>query len=310
MIILRHSDYASMNSASATFPSVSTDISFKGSESNTRSHVVLKSDVEDLKDDDESKNSDSIPCMLEDTSAEKPTLRVLNRRLESKESSATERTSPKREDSSSSSSSKQSIEDGSGHASAMQRLNSSASGTGLVKTDAEIDNDDVYESKSTDDDHGGVKDKQTEDATEYPLEVPVVQRQHSMSKTALREKLMNGYEVVKHGVSGYPKSKLVFYDPSVEEISWKSSNKDSFTLFRSRSQLEKSIKMADITEVRKGVQTKVLLKGGLLDPARCLSIITANRTLDMVFSSTRERDLFHRTMSILLESYPDVLFLS
>jgi hypothetical protein len=53
--------------------------------------------------------------------------------------------------------------------------------------------------------------------------------------------------------------------------------------------------------VRKGIQTDVLLKGGLLDPNRALSLVTSYRTLDLVFNSNKDREAFLRTMAMLLE---------
>jgi hypothetical protein len=103
-------------------------------------------------------------------------------------------------------------------------------------------------------------------------------------------------------MAGYPKPKVVSYDPATNEIVWRSSKRDKFSLFRSSSSLlEKALPLSDITEVRKGIQTDVLLKGGLLDPNRCLSLVTATRTLDLVFNSNKEREAFLRTMALLLE---------
>jgi hypothetical protein len=101
----------------------------------------------------------------------------------------------------------------------------------------------------------------------------------------------------------------VAYDPSSNEIVWRSSKKDRFSFMRSSSSLlEKAIPLSDITEVRKGIQTEVLMKGGLLDPGRCVSLVTASRTLDLVFGSNKDRELFVRTMALLLEESPGVIF--
>jgi hypothetical protein len=69
-----------------------------------------------------------------------------------------------------------------------------------------------------------------------------------------------------------------------------------------------SICLADIIEVRRGVQTEVLMKAGLVDPARSLSLVTASRSLDLVFDSKLDRENFARTVSILLEDRSNVIF--
>jgi ribosomal protein L12E/L44/L45/RPP1/RPP2 len=168
--------------------------------------------------------------------------------------------------------------------------------------------------------------------------IPILRKQLSLTPNDLRTLLVRGFEVVKvppplpslphpplclqHGVSGYPKPKVVAYDPSSQEIIWRSSKKDRFSFMRSSSSLlEKTLPLRDITEVRKGIQTDVLMKGGLLDPGRCVSLVTAYRTLDLVFGSQRDRELFVRSLIVLLDeqkqqqevsggsgTVPDVIF--
>lgn len=50
------------------------------------------------------------------------------------------------------------------------------------------------------------------------------------------------------------------------------------------------------------------MKGGLLDPGRCVSLVTPYRTLDLVFGSNKDRELFVRSMAVLLEESPGVIF--
>lgn len=63
-----------------------------------------------------------------------------------------------------------------------------------------------------------------------------------------------------------------------------------------------------MTEIRKGIQTEVLFKAGLLDPACCLSFVTRERTLDLVFENSRDKELVLKAMAVLLESRREVIF--
>jgi hypothetical protein len=56
-----------------------------------------------------------------------------------------------------------------------------------------------------------------------------------------------------------------------------------------------------IEEVKKGIHTEVLHKAGLLDPNCCLSIITEDRSLDLVFDSTSDRTKAIRGLKVILE---------
>lgn len=75
-----------------------------------------------------------------------------------------------------------------------------------------------------------------------------------------------------------------------------------------RTPKESSISLDDVMEVRRGVQTDILMKAGLVDPARSLSLITSTRSLDLVFETKLDRDNFARTISIVLESRSNVIF--
>ena len=78
-------------------------------------------------------------------------------------------------------------------------------------------------------------------------------------------------------------------------------------MFRKQA-AESSISLTDVIEVRRGVQTDILMKAGLVDPGRSLSLITPYRSLDLVFADKVERENFARTISILLEDRDDVIF--
>ncbi len=70
-----------------------------------------------------------------------------------------------------------------------------------------------------------------------------------------------------------------------------------------------SISLDSILEVRRGVQTDVLKKAGLVDPFCCFSIVTKERTLDLTMTSVLARDMAIRGLQMLLEYDPKVRFL-
>jgi hypothetical protein len=58
----------------------------------------------------------------------------------------------------------------------------------------------------------------------------------------------------------------------------------------------------DVKELRRGVQTEVLRKAGLLDPLTCLSLVTHDGyTLDLTFDTPMARDEIFRALKVLFE---------
>ena len=98
--------------------------------------------------------------------------------------------------------------------------------------------------------------------------------------------------------------KLIKYDDDTQDITWSNVHRSSIaSMFGGGKDKESSkISVVDIVEVRKGVQTDVLLKAGAVDPNCCLSIITRDRTLDLVLESAGERDNAIRGLHGILDS--------
>lgn len=70
--------------------------------------------------------------------------------------------------------------------------------------------------------------------------------------------------------------------------------------------------LSEITKVQRGVQSDVLVKAASrnkLDPACCLSVSTAARSLDLVFGAPSERDSFVRGLRVLLADFKDVVYI-
>jgi hypothetical protein len=64
----------------------------------------------------------------------------------------------------------------------------------------------------------------------------------------------------------------------------------------------------DIFAVKRGVQTSVLAKAGLLDPNCCLSLVTDDRTLDLQFPNVQERNKILRGLKALFASRDDIVY--
>jgi hypothetical protein len=118
------------------------------------------------------------------------------------------------------------------------------------------------------------------------------------------------FYMLQYGRSGQPKKKLVRYDEQAQRIEWSSvdGSRASFSsLFGNSSNKSKevsAIAIDAICEVCKGVKTEVLRKAGLVDPNCCLSIVTADRTLDLAFACNADRDSVLRGLRSILQEYP------
>ena len=100
---------------------------------------------------------------------------------------------------------------------------------------------------------------------------------------------------------------MLQYDREHNQIVW-STRRDTLRgmMF---SGTTNAINLADVTKISRGLSTQVFLKAKQLDPLQCLSIITRDRTLDVVFASNQERDMAFKALQILFENDRLVLFL-
>jgi hypothetical protein len=80
-------------------------------------------------------------------------------------------------------------------------------------------------------------------------------------------------------------------------------------LFGGQQKGPTNIPLDEIVEVRKGIQTDVFLKAGLIDPFCCLSVVSNARTLDLVMENQIERDKALRGLKALLINHTKVKFL-
>ena len=76
----------------------------------------------------------------------------------------------------------------------------------------------------------------------------------------------------------------------------------------SRPRGDNSMPLAGITEIKRGVQTDIMKKVGLVDPECCLSLCSDERTLDLTFDSTEDRNYFIRSLQAIV--YPSEIFMT
>ena len=61
-----------------------------------------------------------------------------------------------------------------------------------------------------------------------------------------------------------------------------------------------SIRLADVQEVAKGAQTDVLAKAEGIDPAKCFSLVTEQRSLHLVMASVQDRETMLRAIRVIM----------
>ena len=138
----------------------------------------------------------------------------------------------------------------------------------------------------------------------------------------LLDLLTAGTTVLKHGKKGNPKMKHLSLNDNHTQFSWTEPvDKPNGNMFRKLGSMfsgksgdeanERRIDVASIIEVRKGIQTEVLLSvKQVLDPLMCLSLVTKERTLDVTFSKTEERDLWMRALKEFLKNKRGIKFIN
>lgn len=98
--------------------------------------------------------------------------------------------------------------------------------------------------------------------------------------------------------------KKIRYDEQNQLIVWSDANakRTSITALFVKEKEPSTLALADVVDVKRGIETDVLLKGGLLDPNCCLSLVAKERTLDLVFDNVSERDAAFRGLQAILSS--------
>lgn len=69
-----------------------------------------------------------------------------------------------------------------------------------------------------------------------------------------------------------------------------------------------SMPLTSIIELKRGIQTDIMKKVGLVDPECCLSLCNTERSLDLTFESTEDRNYFIRSIQALV--YPQEIFMT
>ena len=76
--------------------------------------------------------------------------------------------------------------------------------------------------------------------------------------------------------------------------------------FKSRDMNTAKVPLSSIIEIRRGIQTETMKKAGLVDPDCCVSLCSGERTLDLTFDTSEERNYFIR--AVLSAAYPKDIF--
>ena len=110
----------------------------------------------------------------------------------------------------------------------------------------------------------------------------------------------------QHGRKGQPKLKTFVFNPNKAELEWHHEGPRSALrslLGIGKRETMSSIALADVVEVRRGAQTKVLSKAAdMVDPAKTFSLVTRGEyTLDVVMANTQDRDTVLRALKVLFE---------
>lgn len=115
------------------------------------------------------------------------------------------------------------------------------------------------------------------------------------------EVLLKGISVTKYHRNGGNKQYTFKFIESEQKLVWVNDSTNSFfTSSKKDKDHDSSIKITDITEIRKGRNTEVFAKALTADPLKALSIITNERSLDLVFSTVKERDVIARALENIL----------
>lgn len=138
-----------------------------------------------------------------------------------------------------------------------------------------------------------------------PSVIPLVKRKSLLAEGQDMKALLakDGVLAIKHGRTGQPKKKLIRFDAASQSIIWCAPERTGLggLLFGSPQQKAPSgIPLDAICEVCKGVKTEVLTRAGLVDPNCCMSIVTADRTLDLTLPSAVDRDNVIRGLRAIL----------
>ena len=110
----------------------------------------------------------------------------------------------------------------------------------------------------------------------------------------------------------------IYFDPTTRDICWRdppgkrSGMLSSFMRggsFKTKDLNSNSaMPLESIIELKRGIQTDIMKKVGLVDPECCLSIWSSQRSLDLTFDSAEDRNYFIRSIQALV--YPQEIDMS
>lgn len=120
---------------------------------------------------------------------------------------------------------------------------------------------------------------------------------------------------VQHCRNGWPKVREIYFDVEEKNICWREPQGKSASMFSrfargnsSKAKEPNYMPLASITEIKRGIQTDIMKKVGLVDPECCLSLCNDVRTLDLTFNSVEDRNYFIRSLQALM--HPMEIFMT
>ena len=133
--------------------------------------------------------------------------------------------------------------------------------------------------------------------------VPVIDRKFALNRNYLKDRLIQGFEAFKHDRKGGMRVRKIRYCARSQELRWKNVGDIGMLkgTVRGREEAMKGVKLKEVWEVRRGIQTPILSRAFGEDPSCCVSLISRERTLDLTFSCQSMRDEFIRSLQIVLD---------
>jgi len=128
-----------------------------------------------------------------------------------------------------------------------------------------------------------------------PIKTTIVEREKEDLKL-----FSNGIQVTKYHRNGGSKDYKLKYNEVEQKIEWIAVYNSYFTSSKKDKNQDSNIKINEITEIRKGKTTDVFSKATNVDPTKSLSIITSERSLDLVFLTVRDRDSISRALDDII----------
>jgi len=118
-------------------------------------------------------------------------------------------------------------------------------------------------------------------------------------KMLSRERLYQGWRVIKHGRLHFPKARNLLVDPDNTKLEWRKFNEG-----KPLTSPDGEVLLKDIVRITKGKQSTILSNISGVDERNCVTIHINKKsaTLDLELRSEEERDMLHAALQQLIPS--------